>query len=122
MKIAIVSDAWRPQVNGVVTTLVDLRHQLLALGHDVYLIEPSQFKRVPCPFYPEIERALMLGAEYLGAQSGLGYVIVYAQQFAYLDRMFLVALLFIIYTSISYWAVSRVTAKMLEWAPPSQRR
>ncbi|MDR3476258.1 MAG: ABC transporter permease subunit [Devosia sp.] len=63
----------------------------------------------------------VLGAEYLGAQSGLGYVIVYAQQFAYLDRMFLIALLFIIYTSISYWAVSRLTARMLEWAPPSQR-
>jgi len=63
----------------------------------------------------------VLGAEYLGAQSGLGYVIVYAQQFAYLDRMFLIALLFIVYTSISYWVVSRLTAKLLEWAPPSQR-
>lgn len=63
----------------------------------------------------------VLGAEYLGAQSGLGYIIVYAQQFAYLDRMFLIALLFIVYTSISYWAVSRVTARLLEWAPPAQR-
>jgi sulfonate transport system permease protein len=63
----------------------------------------------------------VLGAEYLGAQSGLGYIIVYAQQFAYLDRMFLIALLFILYTSLSYWAVSRITARMLEWAPPSQR-
>jgi sulfonate transport system permease protein len=63
----------------------------------------------------------VLGAEYLGAQSGLGYVIVYAQQFAYLDRMFLIALLFIVYTSISYWGVSKLTARMLDWAPPSQR-
>jgi len=63
----------------------------------------------------------VLGAEYLGAQSGLGYVIVYAQQFAYLDRMFLIALLFILYTSISYWLVSRLTARLLEWAPDSQR-
>jgi sulfonate transport system permease protein len=63
----------------------------------------------------------VLGAEYLGAQSGLGFVIVYAQQFAYLDRMFLIALLFIVYTSLSYAAVSRLTARMLEWAPPSQR-
>jgi len=63
----------------------------------------------------------VLGAEYLGAQSGLGFVIVYAQQFAYLDRMFLVALLFVVYTSISYSAVNRLTARMLEWAPPSQR-
>ena len=35
--------------------------------------------------------------------------------------MFLVALLFVVYTSISYSAVSRLTARMLEWAPPSQR-
>jgi len=64
----------------------------------------------------------VLGAEYLGAQSGLGYIIVYAQQFAYLDRMFLIALLFILYTSVSYWGLSRLTARFLEWAPPSQRQ
>jgi sulfonate transport system permease protein len=64
----------------------------------------------------------VLGAEYLGAQSGLGYIIVYAQQFAFLDRMFLIALLFIFYTSVSYWAISRVSARMLAWAPPSQRQ
>ncbi len=64
----------------------------------------------------------VLGAEYLGAQSGLGYIIVYAQQFAFLDRMFLIALLFILYTSVSYWAISRVSARMLAWAPPSQRQ
>jgi sulfonate transport system permease protein len=64
----------------------------------------------------------VLGAEYLGAQSGLGYIIVYAQQFAFLDRMFLIALLFILYTSASYWAISRISARMLAWAPPSQRQ
>jgi sulfonate transport system permease protein len=63
----------------------------------------------------------VLGAEYLGAQSGLGYIIVYAGQFAYLDRMFLIALLFILYTSVSYWAAGRITARLLGWAPPSQR-
>jgi sulfonate transport system permease protein len=64
----------------------------------------------------------VLGAEYLGAQSGLGYIIVYAQQFAYLDRMFFIALLFILYTSLSYWAISRLSARLLAWAPPSQRQ
>ncbi len=58
-----------------------------------------------------------LGAEYLGAQSGLGYIIVYAQQFAYLDRMFLIALLFIVYTSASYWAVARLFDRYTAWAP-----
>jgi glycosyltransferase involved in cell wall biosynthesis len=57
MKIAIVSDAWKPQVNGVVTTLVDLQHRLGAMGHEVRLVEPSAFQRVRCPGYAEIELA-----------------------------------------------------------------
>ncbi len=62
----------------------------------------------------------VLAAEYLGAQSGLGYIIVYAQQFGLLDRMFLIALLFIVYTSASYWAIERLFARLLAWAPPAQ--
>ena len=57
MRIAVVTDAWAPQVNGVVTTLVDLRARLRHLGHDVAFIEPSTFRTVPCPGYPEIELA-----------------------------------------------------------------
>ena len=63
----------------------------------------------------------VLGAEYLGAQSGLGYIIVYAQQFAFLDRMFLVALLFVFYTSVSTVVLARLTGRMLAWAPEGQR-
>ncbi len=57
MKIAIVTDAWSPQINGVVTTLVDLRERLLSLGHDIVVVEPSAFRRVRCPGYREIELA-----------------------------------------------------------------
>lgn len=57
MKIAIVTDAWRPQVNGVVTTLTELRGALLARGHSLALVEPSQFRRFPMPGYGEIELA-----------------------------------------------------------------
>jgi len=57
MKVAIVTDAWKPQVNGVVTTLADLVAALRAAGHDVQLIEPSLFRRVPMPGYGEIELA-----------------------------------------------------------------
>ena len=64
----------------------------------------------------------VLAAEYLGAQSGLGYIIVYAQQFGLLDRMFLIALLFILYTSASYWAIQRLFARLLVWAPPRRAR
>ncbi|HJW11247.1 MAG TPA: glycosyltransferase family 1 protein, partial [Albitalea sp.] len=55
MKIALVTDAWLPQVNGVVTTLLELREGLLARGHEVVMIEPSPFKRFRCPGYREIE-------------------------------------------------------------------
>ncbi|HEV7575831.1 MAG TPA: glycosyltransferase family 1 protein [Caldimonas sp.] len=61
MRIVVVTDAWTPQVNGVVTTLVDLRSRLLRLGHDVTVIEPSLFARLRCPGYPEIELALGAG-------------------------------------------------------------
>jgi glycosyltransferase involved in cell wall biosynthesis len=57
MKIALVSDAWAPQVNGVVTTLIELHRLLVERGHAVTLIEPSTFRRFPCPGYREIELA-----------------------------------------------------------------
>jgi glycosyltransferase involved in cell wall biosynthesis len=57
VKIVIVTDAWGPQVNGVVTTLGDLRQRLVAAGHDVVVIEPSLFRTLHCPGYAEIELA-----------------------------------------------------------------
>lgn len=57
MKIAIVTDAWRPQTNGVVKTLSTTADGLRALGHVVQVIEPNQFKTFPCPTYPEIRLA-----------------------------------------------------------------
>lgn len=58
MKIALVTDAWQPQVNGVVTTLVELVRQLQAVGHEVVVIQPGQFRTRPCPGYPGIDVAL----------------------------------------------------------------
>ena len=58
MKIALITDAWRPQVNGVVTTLVELVDQLMARGHVVEVIHPSQFKTRPCPGYAGIDLAV----------------------------------------------------------------
>jgi glycosyltransferase involved in cell wall biosynthesis len=54
MKIALISDAWMPQVNGVVTTLVELVAGLEQRGHEVRLIEPSAFRTFACPGYREI--------------------------------------------------------------------
>lgn len=58
MKISLVTDAWLPQVNGVVTTLVELVRQLRAGGHEVQVIEPSQFRTRPCPGYAGIDLAI----------------------------------------------------------------
>ena len=57
MRIALVTDAWLPQVNGVVTTLVELVNGLRARGHEVDLIEPSVHRRFACPGYREMELA-----------------------------------------------------------------
>ncbi len=57
MKIALVTDAWAPQVNGVVTTLVALYDHLREAGHQVQVIHPGLFKTRPCPGYPGIDLA-----------------------------------------------------------------
>jgi glycosyltransferase involved in cell wall biosynthesis len=54
MKILLVTDAWRPQLNGVVRTLEHLRDELTPLGHQMEVIHPGLFHSVPCPTYPEI--------------------------------------------------------------------
>lgn len=58
MRIAIATDAWHPQINGVVTTLSRTKAELEQLGHEVLMITPAEFLTVPCPSYPEIRLAL----------------------------------------------------------------
>ena len=57
LKVLIVTDAWRPQVNGVVTTLEMLRRELSALGHEVRYASPEGRFTLPLPTYPEIRLA-----------------------------------------------------------------
>jgi glycosyltransferase involved in cell wall biosynthesis len=57
VKIAIVTDAWRPQTNGVVQTLSTTAQTLGACGHEVLVVEPNQFRTFACPTYPEIRLA-----------------------------------------------------------------
>lgn len=58
LTICIVTDAWHPQVNGVVRTLDHLQKELKATGHSVVMITPKLFRTVPCPTYPEIRLSL----------------------------------------------------------------
>ena len=52
MRILIVTDAWQPQVNGVVRTLMRVVEELRQLGHAAKVISPDQFKSFPCPPIP----------------------------------------------------------------------
>jgi len=58
MKLAIVTDAWSPQINGVVTTLQRTTRCLETLGHAVTVFSPLEHLTIPCPTYPEIRLAL----------------------------------------------------------------
>ena len=58
MKIALLSDAWAPQINGVVTTLVELVREMEAAGHEVHVVHPGLFATRPCPGYPGIDLAI----------------------------------------------------------------
>lgn len=61
MRIVIATDAWRPQVNGVVRTLETTIRHLREAGHEVKAITPEEFTSIPCPTYPEIRLSLFPG-------------------------------------------------------------
>jgi len=61
VRILLASDAWAPQVNGVVRTLNRVREELEAQGHSFEVICPGLFRTLPCPSYPEIPLAILPG-------------------------------------------------------------
>ena len=63
MRLALVTDAWLPQVNGVVRTLGHTIREVQAAGHEIHVISPADFRTIPCPTYPEIRLALFAGRE-----------------------------------------------------------
>ena len=58
MRILLCTDAWEPQVNGVVRTLTRVIDELRAMGNVVEVISPDQFPNFPLPLYPEIKLAM----------------------------------------------------------------
>jgi glycosyltransferase involved in cell wall biosynthesis len=58
MRILVATDAWEPQVNGVVRTLTRTVAECRAMGHQVEVVSPDQFKTFPLPTYPEIKLAM----------------------------------------------------------------
>jgi glycosyltransferase involved in cell wall biosynthesis len=61
MKIVIVTDAWEPQVNGVVRTLNKTREHLIKMGNEVFMLTPQGHHTIACPSYPSIRLALFPG-------------------------------------------------------------
>jgi glycosyltransferase involved in cell wall biosynthesis len=59
VKIALVTDAWAPQINGVTRTLAALQEGLAAAGHEVFPLTPDLFRTVRCPTDPEVRLALL---------------------------------------------------------------
>jgi glycosyltransferase involved in cell wall biosynthesis len=58
MRVLIATDAWEPQVNGVVRTLNRTIAEMRAMGHEVEVVSPDQFTTLPLPTYPEIRLAM----------------------------------------------------------------
>lgn len=59
MRVLVASDAWEPQINGVVRTLQQVQALGPALGLDLHFITPDQFRTMPLPGYPEIRLAML---------------------------------------------------------------
>lgn len=58
MRVLIATDAWRPQVNGVVRTLTSLARSAPNVGMDVEFLSPEGFSSLPVPTYPSLRLAL----------------------------------------------------------------
>lgn len=59
LQVVIATDAWKPQVNGVVRTLETLGDILSRYGNDILYITPDQFQTISAPSYPEIKLAML---------------------------------------------------------------
>jgi sulfonate transport system permease protein len=112
-------------VKNVPQVYIDYAHTLGATRFRLYrtVILPAIFPELRSSILLSlgISWSAVLGAEYLGAQTGLGSIIVFSEQFAYLDRMFLVALLFILYASVSYAIFDGLSRRLLRWMPRAAR-
>ena len=63
MRLLLATDAWAPQVNGVVVTLRNTVACLERMGHEVRVVSPEGLRTIPMPTYPEIPLALAPGRE-----------------------------------------------------------
>ena len=128
MKFALVTDAWLPQVNGVVRTWTEVVRQMEASNHRVLVIHPGLFKTVAAPKYPEIRLSVLPGekvasllddfqpnAIHIAAEGPLGF----AGRAYCLDRKLPFTTSyhtqFPLYLSIYYRIPQALTWRLLKW-------
>jgi glycosyltransferase involved in cell wall biosynthesis len=58
MRVLVATDAWHPQINGVVRSLENVAREAPALGAEIVFLTPDMFRTLPMPSYPEIRLAL----------------------------------------------------------------
>jgi glycosyltransferase involved in cell wall biosynthesis len=57
-RILIITDAWLPQINGVVRSIEGLVREAPALGVEIQVLSPNEFRTVPLPTYPQVRVAI----------------------------------------------------------------
>lgn len=77
MRILIATDAWHPQVNGVVRTYERLAAEIERLGAEPHFLTPREFRTLPCPTYPEIRLAVPNHARVAARFAALGPAAVH---------------------------------------------
>jgi sulfonate transport system permease protein len=64
----------------------------------------------------------VIGAEYIGVDTGLGRILIYAEYFSHTGRMALVAVLLVVYAGVSFFVFRRISDRLLSWMPTSAGR
>jgi NitT/TauT family transport system permease protein len=77
--------------------------------------------------FPELQSTIMLaigtawtaalGAEFIGAENGLGKILTVAKYFSYVDRMFLVGIIVIVLATLSFLVAQKLSKPMIAWMP-----
>ncbi|MGO7273027.1 glycosyltransferase family 4 protein [Rhizobium ruizarguesonis] len=77
MKILLGTDAWHPQINGVVRTLESLCREVSKLGSEIYLVTPANFRTFPSPANRTVRLALFQPRRLLGILRSLSFDYVH---------------------------------------------
>ncbi len=84
-----------------------------------HIVLPAIFPEIRASFLLSfgLSWSLVVAGELLGAQSGLGVIVIYALQLAYTGRVILIAMLFVIYAGLSFALFDAVSRRIIDWHP-----